>query len=146
MQTIFALQQQMQLIPVIKYQLAFMFPFSKLPELFDTVFIVLRKQKLSFLHVYHHVSIFIYCWYSYAYPISTGIYCLVLSTYAYIIQDSIFLLHHHFSKPCGLCMVVMLYNMFFLCSESLFLYTLVVHYARDSSWTWCHVQCTCTML
>ena len=53
---------------------AFMFPFSKLPELFDTVFIVLRKQKLSFLHVYHHVSVFIYCWYSYAYPISTGIW------------------------------------------------------------------------
>ena len=53
---------------------AFLFPFSKLPELGDTVFIVLRKQKLSFLHVFHHVSVFIYCWYSYAYPISTGIW------------------------------------------------------------------------
>lgn len=53
---------------------AFLFPFSKLPELVDTVFIVLRKQKLSFLHVFHHVSVFIYCWYSYAYPISTGIW------------------------------------------------------------------------
>ena len=53
---------------------AFLFPLSKLPELLDTAFIVLRKQKLSFLHVYHHVSVFIYCWYSYAYPISTGIW------------------------------------------------------------------------
>ncbi|CAI8046833.1 Elongation of very long chain fatty acids protein 6 [Geodia barretti] len=53
---------------------AFLFPFSKLPELVDTVFIVLRKQKLSFLHVFHHVSVFIYCWYSYAYPISTGVW------------------------------------------------------------------------
>ena len=53
---------------------AFLFPFSKLPELLDTVFVVLRKQKLSFLHVFHHVSVFIYCWYSYAYPISTGIW------------------------------------------------------------------------
>ena len=53
---------------------AFLFPLSKLPELFDTVFIVLRKQKLSVLHVYHHVSVFIYCWYSYAYPISTGVW------------------------------------------------------------------------
>lgn len=53
---------------------AFLFPLSKLPELVDTVFIVLRKKKLSFLHVYHHVSVFIYCWYSYAYPISTGIW------------------------------------------------------------------------
>ena len=53
---------------------SFLFPLSKLPELFDTIFIVLRKRKLSFLHVYHHFSVFIYCWYSYAYPISTGLW------------------------------------------------------------------------
>lgn len=53
---------------------AFLFPLSKLPELFDTSFIVLRKQKMVFLHWYHHVTVFIYCWFSYAYPISTGIW------------------------------------------------------------------------
>lgn len=52
----------------------FMFAFSKLPELVDTAFIVLRKQKLSFLHVYHHISVMIYCWYSYQNPMSTGIW------------------------------------------------------------------------
>lgn len=44
----------------------FLFCFSKLPELVDTLFIVLRKQKLIFLHWYHHVTVFIYCWYHYA--------------------------------------------------------------------------------
>ena len=53
---------------------AFLFPLSKLPELFDTSFIVLRKQKMVILHWYHHVTVFIYCWFSYAYPISTGIW------------------------------------------------------------------------
>lgn len=53
---------------------AFLFPLSKLPELVDTVFIVLRKQKMVFLHWYHHVTVFIYCWFSYAFPISTGIW------------------------------------------------------------------------
>ena len=53
---------------------SFLFPLSKLPELFDTVFIILRKSKLSFLHYYHHFSVFIYCWYSYAFPISTGVW------------------------------------------------------------------------
>ena len=54
---------------MIKGQLglwAFLFCFSKLPELCDTYFIVLRKQKLIFLHWYHHITVFIYCWYHYA--------------------------------------------------------------------------------
>ena len=42
---------------------AFLFCFSKAPELADTYFIVLRKQKLIFLHWYHHITVFIYCWY-----------------------------------------------------------------------------------
>ena len=37
----------------------------QVPELGDTVFIVLRKQKLIFLHVYHHISVMWMCFYSY---------------------------------------------------------------------------------
>ncbi len=41
-----------------------LFIISKVPELVDTVFIVLRKQPLIFLHWYHHATVLIYCWYS----------------------------------------------------------------------------------
>ncbi len=44
----------------------FLFCFSKCPELVDTYFIILRKQKLIFLHWYHHITVFIYCWHAYA--------------------------------------------------------------------------------
>ena len=49
-----------------------MFIMSKLPELIDTVFIVLRKQPLIFLHWYHHATVLIYCWYSYHEFASSG--------------------------------------------------------------------------
>jgi elongation of very long chain fatty acids protein 6 len=36
---------------------SWLFILSKVPELFDTAFIVLRKQKLIFLHWYHHATV-----------------------------------------------------------------------------------------
>ncbi|CAJ0579607.1 unnamed protein product, partial [Mesorhabditis spiculigera] len=48
----------------------FLFICSKLIELVDTVFIVLRKKPLMFLHWYHHILTLIYAFYSY--PISPG--------------------------------------------------------------------------
>mmetsp|Transcript_20092 Transcript_20092/g.64326 ORF Transcript_20092/g.64326 Transcript_20092/m.64326 type:complete len:408 (-) Transcript_20092:112-1335(-) len=42
------------------------FIFSKVPELIDTLFIVLRKRKLITLHWYHHITVMTFCWHSWA--------------------------------------------------------------------------------
>ena len=43
----------------------YLYTISKLFELGDTAFIILRKQKLIFLHWYHHFTVMIYTWYSF---------------------------------------------------------------------------------
>jgi stearoyl-CoA desaturase (delta-9 desaturase) len=39
-----------------------LFCLSKVPELLDTAFIVLRKKPLHFLHYYHHATVLLFCW------------------------------------------------------------------------------------
>jgi len=51
-----------------------LFIISKLPELIDTVFIVLRKKPLIFLHWYHHVTVLLYCWNAYVTESGAGLY------------------------------------------------------------------------
>jgi elongation of very long chain fatty acids protein 6 len=56
-----------------------LFILSKLVELVDTLFIVLRKQKLIFLHWYHHATVLVYCWYSVMTHSSTGRWFIVMN-------------------------------------------------------------------
>ncbi|XP_062374918.1 elongation of very long chain fatty acids protein 6-like [Sardina pilchardus] len=51
---------------------AYAFVLSKAPELGDTAFIVLRKQRLIFLHWYHHITVLLYSWYSYKDQVAGG--------------------------------------------------------------------------
>lgn len=39
-----------------------LFVLSKFPEMIDTVWIIIRKRKLTILQVWHHFSVCLYCW------------------------------------------------------------------------------------
>lgn len=57
----------------------FLFIYSKIPELIDTVFIVLRKKPLIFLHWYHHVTVLLFCWSAYSTMAGSGLYFVAMN-------------------------------------------------------------------
>lgn len=42
-----------------------LFTLSKIPEMIDTLFLVLQKKKVIFLHWFHHATVMLYCWHCY---------------------------------------------------------------------------------
>mmetsp|Transcript_21401 Transcript_21401/g.46477 ORF Transcript_21401/g.46477 Transcript_21401/m.46477 type:complete len:303 (+) Transcript_21401:125-1033(+) len=56
-----------------------LFVLSKFPELLDTFFIVIHKKPLIFLHWYHHITVLLYCWFSYANTSPSGLFFVVMN-------------------------------------------------------------------
>ena len=52
----------------------FLFIYSKLAELIDTLFLLLRKSPVILLHWYHHMTVLLYCWHAYSVRIGTGLW------------------------------------------------------------------------
>jgi hypothetical protein len=76
-----------------------LFVFSKIPELVDTAFIVARKKPLLFLHWYHHVSVLLYCWHSYATEASTGLFFVTMNYSVHAVMYGYYFLMAIDAKP-----------------------------------------------
>lgn len=51
-----------------------LFILSKVPELLDTVFLVLQKKPVIFLHWFHHVTVLLYCWHAFISDTAPGLW------------------------------------------------------------------------
>lgn len=71
---------------------SWLFVLSKLPELGDTVFVVLRKQPLIFLHWYHHITVLLYSWFSYTEYTSSARWFIVMNYCVHSIMYSYYAL------------------------------------------------------
>lgn len=76
-----------------------LFIFSKYFELIDTIFLVVRKRKVGFLHWYHHCSVLLYCWHSYVWEMPTGIYFVVMNYTVHAIMYFYYFLAAVCAKP-----------------------------------------------
>jgi len=78
---------------------SFLFVLSKLPELGDTLFIVLRKQPLIFLHWYHHITVLLYSWFSYTEYTSSARWYIVMNYCVHSIMYSYYALRSMGYRP-----------------------------------------------
>ena len=47
---------------------------TKFPELLDTVFLVLQKRGVIFLHWFHHATVLLYCWHAFQFAVATALW------------------------------------------------------------------------
>ena len=76
-----------------------LFVYSKIPELLDTYFIVSRKRPLLFLHWYHHITVLLYCWHSYATEASQALYFVTMNYSVHSIMYGYYCLMSMKMKP-----------------------------------------------
>lgn len=69
-----------------------LFTLSKVPELGDTLFIVLRKQQLIFLHWYHHLTVLIYVFYCFSEFTSCARWFMVMNYFVHSVMYSYYAL------------------------------------------------------
>jgi len=72
------------------------FIFSKPFEMVDTLWLVLRKRPVIFLHWYHHTTVMLFCWHSYASRIgSAGLWFATMNYFVHSIMYLYFALTLH---------------------------------------------------
>ena len=56
-----------------------LFIYSKIPELIDTVFLVLQRKPVIFLHWFHHVTVLLYCWHAFVNWTASGLWFVAMN-------------------------------------------------------------------
>jgi len=78
--------------------IVFLFNLSKFPEMVDTVFLVLRKRPLTFLHVFHHLSVATYCSSTLLYPTPLGYWYALMNTFVHGVMYGYFALEKQLKR------------------------------------------------
>lgn len=117
-----------------------LFVLSKLPELGDTIFIVLRKQPLIFLHWYHHITVLIYSWFSYTEYTSSARWFIVMNYCVHSVMYSYYALRAmRYRPPRFISMVItsmQLTQMVVGCAINLW----AMDYLKTAGRSGCHIS------
>ncbi|KAI5103617.1 hypothetical protein C0J45_7198, partial [Silurus meridionalis] len=95
--------------PISKFW-AYAFTLSKVPEFGDTVFIVLRKQRLIFLHWYHHITVLLYTWYTYSERTAGGCWFITMNFTVHSLMYSYYAVKAaglRLPRPCAMIITIL---------------------------------------
>jgi len=56
-----------------------LFCMSKIPEMIDTLWLILGKKKVIFLHWFHHSSVMWFCWLAWTYIVPMGLFFALMN-------------------------------------------------------------------
>ena len=125
-----------------------LFVFSKIVEFGDTLFIVLRKSNLQFLHWYHHVTVLLYSWfalsggmYSAGYWFATVNYSVHVVMYTYFALRSMGI--YVPSNVAMLITVLQIVQMFIGLIVNFVLYKFHLNGRSDCFFDWNYFYATC---
>lgn len=111
-----------------------LFVYSKIPELVDTFFIIARKRPLIFLHWYHHVTVLLYCWHSYAVEAPQSLYFIAMNYSVHAIMYGYYALSAMKIKPFWLPPVMITSSQIMQMIVGLFVqYSASYHYLYNSN-------------
>jgi len=83
-----------------------LFIYSKYIEMVDTLFLILRKKPLRFLHWYHHLTVFLYCWDAFANEMPTGIFFIAMNYTVHAVMYTYYFLAAVLERPLSWGIVV----------------------------------------
>ena len=88
-----------------------LFIYSKIPELGDTLFLVLQKKRVLFLGWFHHTTVLLYCWHAYHNVIATGLWFATMNYAVHAIMYSyyffmVFRTTRPYAKTAAPCITV----------------------------------------
>ncbi|KPA77251.1 putative mitochondrial fatty acid elongase, putative (ELO3.3) [Leptomonas pyrrhocoris] len=73
------------------------FNLSKILELADTLFLVLKRKPVPFIHWYHHTTVMLFCWHAHVSSISNGLGFAVMNMAVHSLMY-----FYYFMCACGL--------------------------------------------
>jgi len=117
-----------------------LFSFSKIPELGDTAFLILRGKPVRFLQWYHHSTVMLFCWLAVATEYTPGIWFAMTNYCVHAVMYFYFFLTHFSSLRRALKVVAPLVT---LIQIAQMVYGLLINGFAVSTYLlggYCHIQ------